>query len=118
MADQNNMLIVAAEFGGHVAHKLNSAGNILNDIRKAVHAFAAPSAAIVEEQHIETVTPQSLGEIEVFFIAGKSVQQNYRRMWARAIGQVQNTVQPISVTLEIKFHDGGRASGVYGLRVF
>jgi len=43
----------------------------------------------------------------MLIIAGKTVQQNYRRMRACAIGQVHNTVQPISVTLEINFHDGG-----------
>ena len=80
-------------------------------------ALAAPGAAIVEEEDVETVTAERLRDIKVFLVSRIAVKEDDRRVRALTICEIGDAIQPVTMAFEVQLFNGGREFRVHAERV-
>jgi hypothetical protein len=94
---------------GRIAEKREHRAGVLKVLRKAEVARAAPGSAVVERHGIPAGAPQGLREIQILFVAGQAVADDYRWMRAGSGRLIDDAIDEEAVSGDV---DHGHLSGM------
>jgi hypothetical protein len=87
---------------------------ILEVLTETEHAGAAPRTAIIESDGIPPCAPDSLREIEIFFVAGQAVADDESGVRPSARGLVDDAIDEHAVSWDMQDSHFSRVSGIGG----